>query len=100
MNKVHETAARVWFQCPGCKCAHAIAKGVWGWNGSLENPTFTPSVLTGHPNEKGEQFAVNRCHSFVTDGKIQFLGDCWHELKDQTIALPDWHSFSQQEDNL
>jgi hypothetical protein len=30
------------------------------------------------------------CHSFVTDGKIQFLSDCTHALAGQTVALPDW----------
>lgn len=30
------------------------------------------------------------CHSFVTDGKIQFLNDCFHSLKGQTVDLPDW----------
>ena len=26
---------------------------------------------------------------FVTDGKIQFLGDCTHALAGQTVDLPD-----------
>lgn len=30
------------------------------------------------------------CHSFVTDGRIQFLGDCTHSLAGQTVDLPDW----------
>lgn len=29
------------------------------------------------------------CHSFVTDGKIQFLGDCTHELANKTVPLED-----------
>jgi hypothetical protein len=29
------------------------------------------------------------CHSFVTDGRIQFLGDCTHALANQTVELPD-----------
>lgn len=29
------------------------------------------------------------CHSFVTNGKIQFLNDCTHDLKGQTIELPE-----------
>ena len=29
------------------------------------------------------------CHSFITDGRIQFLGDCTHELKGQTVELPE-----------
>lgn len=27
------------------------------------------------------------CHSFVTAGRIQFLGDCTHELRGQTVDL-------------
>ena len=30
------------------------------------------------------------CHTFVTDGRIQFLGDCTHALAGQTVDLPDW----------
>lgn len=30
-----------------------------------------------------------RCHSFVRDGKIEFLGDCTHEMAGTTIELPD-----------
>jgi len=73
------------FQCPGCKYGHhARIKGkgpVWGWNGSKEKPTFTPSLLVNqhHPE--------SRCHSFVKDGQIQFLGDCFHDLKNQTVPL-------------
>ena len=39
-----------------------------------------------HP-EKPPVFVCSVCHSFVTDGKIQFLGDCTHELAGQTVEL-------------
>lgn len=26
---------------------------------------------------------------FLTDGKIQFLGDCFHDLKNQTVDMVD-----------
>lgn len=29
------------------------------------------------------------CHSFVRDGRIQFLSDCTHKLANQTVDLPD-----------
>ena len=32
------------------------------------------------------------CHSFVTDGRIQFLGDCTHSLAGQTVDLPEFPS--------
>ena len=51
----------------------------WTWNGDTEKPTLKPSVLT-----EGHDF---RCHTWITDGKAQFLGDCSHELVGQTIDL-------------
>ena len=30
------------------------------------------------------------CHHFVTEGKIQFCGDCTHALRGQTVELPDF----------
>jgi hypothetical protein len=70
---------------PGCKSAHqvSIAQGGWTWNGDYQHPTIQPSILLRDADESGE----TRCHSFVTDGKIQFLSDCTHHLKDQTVAL-------------
>lgn len=76
------------FECPGCGHAHmfitkAPQEPVWGFNGNLEKPTFTPSLLNRHSG--GEKDYV--CHLFVTDGKIQFLGDCTHPLKGQTVDM-------------
>jgi len=53
--------------------------GRWTWNGSTDAPTIMPSVRT-----RGGDFL---CHSWVTDGKVQFLGDCTHDLKGQTVDL-------------
>lgn len=98
------------FRCPGCNEAHTVqtSAGGWGFNGSAEKPTFTPSVLvrTGHhaPGHSGNcwctynaehpdkpaPFTCKVCHSFVTDGQIQFLSDCTHELAGKTVPLPDW----------
>lgn len=87
----------VHFWCPGCDKAHGIRFGNpatdWTWNGDLEHPTFTPSVLVhAHPtlNDEGQQVMTPQCHSFVTDGRIQFLDDCTHELAGQTVDLPSW----------
>ena len=99
------------FWCPGCKMAHQVtvrddpkSQGPkWGYNGNPDAPTFTPSILvrTGHfvqPDGKhcdksgDPEWPCNCscCHSFVTDGQIQFLGDCTHALAGQTIPLPLW----------
>jgi hypothetical protein len=65
----------------------SVGKPRWGWNGSFDAPTFTPSLLTWWGEEGTERY--HRCHSFITDGKIQFLDDCTHALKGQTVELPD-----------
>lgn len=57
----------------------------WSWNGDTESPTLKPSILTEFT--WGEEYTIHRCHSFVNDGKIQFLSDCSHELVGQTVDL-------------
>lgn len=56
--------------------------GNWSWNGDVEKPTLKPSILS----DQGPELV---CHSFVNDGKIQFLGDCTHEFAGQTLDLLD-----------
>lgn len=68
--------------CPGCK-HHHLFDSRWTFNGNFESPTFTPSMLVNKDNPK------SRCHSFVTDGRIQFLNDCHHELAGKTVELED-----------
>ena len=63
--------------------ACAEAGPTWSWNGSYDTPTFFPSLLVNKDYP-------DRCHSFVTNGNIQFLNDCHHELRGKTVALPDW----------
>jgi Family of unknown function (DUF6527) len=76
--------------CPGCGYGHPFRiKGegpMWTWNGDMVKPTFSPSMLCNATVNNG----ANRCHSFVKDGSIQFLSDCWHELKGQTVPLPPY----------
>ena len=91
------------FHCPGCNETHlfwvkslrgapvwkAAGDGreqgpVWDFNGDVERPTVRPSILV-----QGSPWENRRCHSFITDGKIQFLGDCTHELRGQTVELPE-----------
>lgn len=99
---------RVGFWCPGCKEMHQVrvrADGqhhpgsTWGFNLNFEKPTFTPSVLVRGKRRitddeydrirAGEKLQIpdQVCHSFVTDGQIQFLGDCTHEQAGQTVPL-------------
>lgn len=71
------------FFCPGCERHHFMNIGEGRprheWNGDYVKPTFSPSLLS--PD------GVRRCHAFVKDGKIQFLGDCDHGLAGQTVDL-------------
>lgn len=108
------------FFCPACKHGHAIQtateRGIydhgerkgdtWTFNGDQEKPTICASVLVTSnkwvppvtaenmdewrraPWEQHEEKTV--CHSFVGAGSIKFLGDCTHDMKDQTVPLPDW----------
>lgn len=96
---------RLSFDCPGCGFMHAVSVGEgpgqrWGWNGSMGRPTFTPSILvTGVEQLTDDEVRMvlagqkieprpMACHSFVTDGQIQFLGDCTHQLAGQTVPIP------------
>lgn len=104
MSRITKTANCVTFVCPGCGDNHTVPVEAtdrdWRWNGSLDRPTITPSILvrSGHyaPSWKeGDEcwcgkdygFSCYLCHSFVTDGRIQFLGDCTHKLAGQTVDL-------------
>ena len=95
------------FWCPGCKQAHHVtvheSRG-WSFNGDGDRPTFSPSVMvrgtapiTDDEHRRimaGENFTPTPrvCHSFLRDGRIQFLGDSTHALSGQTVDLPDWPS--------
>jgi hypothetical protein len=75
-------------QCPGCGHSHVYDKR-WEYNGNPEKPTFNPSYLSKQPREN---FV---CHSFVKDGKIQYLNDCTHKYKGKTIEIPDWEEINE-----
>lgn len=68
-------------ECPACGYMH-LFDSRWKWNGSLTAPTFYPSMAL-----RGGGGSI--CHFFVTDGKIQFQGDCTHAFKDKTLDLPE-----------
>ena len=83
------------FYCPGCKYDHGFHTKphknhagrpgpVWTFNGDVDKPTFSPSLLVnGSTPEK-------RCHLFLRDGKIQYCSDSYHELAGKTVECPDW----------
>ncbi len=87
------TGNHLTFWCPACDGPHMIAFGDgagprWTWNESAEKPTFSPSLLVRR--QYGEAMAEQVCHSFVTDGQIQFLSDCTHAKAGMTVPLPEW----------
>ena len=69
------------FYCPGCKHYHVYTVPRWSFNGDLEKPTFRPSLL----NTKVGVI----CHLYMTDGQIDFLSDCSHELAGITVDMED-----------
>ena len=76
--------------CPGCEEVHPFDLSRWQFDGNSESPTFSPSLLCNATVNNG----VRRCHSFVRDGQWEFLADCYHELKSQTVPMvpinEDW----------
>ena len=104
---VRKVADRFMINCPGCNDTHWFDGG-WSFNGDMQRPTISPSLMvtTGHyldihkpgdscwctynaehPDEPAP-FKCYRCHSFIRDGRIQFLSDCTHELAGKTVDLP------------
>ena len=88
------------FHCPGCGYDHpfkVLQAGInerglpaWEWNGSFDQPTFSPSLLCN------EHDPAARCHSFVRAGQIQFQSDCFHKLMGQTVDLPDYEPETEE----
>lgn len=110
-------SGQITFWCPGCESGHTVAFGgaeTWSWNGSTDKPTFEPSVLAlsrqklndagkaeiDNAEREGRRVVLTdehrmttpRCHSFVRDGRIEYLSDSEHHLAGQTVdmvPLPD-----------
>lgn len=81
------------FVCPGCTedygsglhilCVNTdVHSPSWTWDGNLEAPTLTPSILT----RSGDNFV---CHSYLKVGVFEFLSDCTHALANQQVSMPD-----------
>lgn len=88
---------RIIYWCQGCKHHHGIPIGLvkepkaWLWNGSIESPTLSPSIL----NNPGKEVAyMELCHHHITDGKIVFSSDCSHEFAGQTLEVEDLDTLS------
>lgn len=96
------------FWCPGCGCCHGvwtaefphpISTAKWQFDGDFVRPTISPSILVRRQRDLtddevsrimgGEKLDIPTtvCHSYVRDGKIQFLADCTHSLAGKTVPL-------------
>ncbi len=100
LNKKYWTRGGFGHWCPGCNSGHEIdteqsnsQNAIWNFNGDMESPTFTPSIdmRINMPdmNHYQPHAASIVCHYIITNGKIQFCGDCTHHLVNQTVDLPD-----------
>lgn len=82
------------FECPGCKQHHEVTTqrkndsgAQWKFNGNMNDPTFYPSIQIWKTNSRG--IKESYCHCIITTGFIQYKKDCMHELKEQTIPMPE-----------
>jgi hypothetical protein len=90
--KKFETAIEILylFHCPACKFDHMVrTKGdgpTWEVTGIEEdNPTVSPSILVNAYVLGGD-----KCHSFVRNGKIEYLPDCSHSLAGKIADMVDY----------
>ena len=83
---ISETEYQFHILCPGCGQEHAFNND-WEFNNDFEKPTIRPSLLIRGWLNKDIPNGV--CHSYITNGMIEFLGDCSHNLKGQMVPLLD-----------
>lgn len=79
------------FCCPGCggtglhmlpvNC-NAGGKPTWTWDGNLDAPTLSPSILTRWGNDKV-------CHSYLRAGVFEYLDDSTHQYAGQKVPMPE-----------
>lgn len=95
------------FVCPGCALdgqsglhmlpvrGDTTGHPRWDWDGNLDAPTLSPSILTHMDHRRAKQgdewvdVGPFVCHSFLRAGQFEFLGDCTHSLAGQTVPMPD-----------
>lgn len=105
------------FVCPGCQDPQELSDGttynpsgvhmlpfsgdagsraMWQWDGNLEEPTLTPSILSsnGPYSDTGKPLGI--CHSFLIGGVFQFLDDCTHSMAGQSVPMPDLPTWADE----
>lgn len=111
-HRANEELVAASVYCPACKESHTFnlkdnGGDVWTFNGDFRFPTFRNSMLVTSGcktkrHKKGDDcwcnyeerygepspFQCGVCHSYVTDGKIEYLPDCTHSMAGQKVWLP------------
>ncbi len=97
------------FVCPGCatgfgtglhmlpvnvQAGYDIGHPSWSFDGNLEYPTVSPSILTHRVVNKVGKQVHPRCHSFLKAGVFQFLEDSTHPLVGQFVPIPDLYDWA------
>lgn len=78
--------------CPGCDKPHFFNISAqdhpqgkkWDFNGDVVKPTFSPDMRVD--DERGNVV----CRYYLTDGRLQFMGDCTHVYRNRTVPLPEF----------
>jgi hypothetical protein len=87
VSGTEEQPTAITFICPGCHTEHVVRVAgdppLWLWNGDKEKPTIVPSIRV-----KISQHHC--CHSYVTDGVIEFLEDTTHPMAGRKADLPNY----------
>lgn len=91
-----ETGIALW--CPACSDYHHLSD-LWTWDKNEEFPTINPSIkVMGKQWEKESPFykpafidvpyaGITVCHSYVKNGKWEYLPDSNHTLSGQTVSV-------------
>lgn len=79
------------FECPAQECGLVRipleGEPKWKWNGSVDNPTLSPSVRITWDFGEPPNVKHNQCHFVIENGIIKFDNDCTHELKGQKVPM-------------
>lgn len=98
------------FYCFGCRHEHlfyvnAANKPTWNFNGDINNPTFTPSLLNRWgkyvadwkppADEAWTEEQINehsgQCHLNITNGLIDYYEDCTHDFRGRKgVAMKEY----------
>lgn len=91
-----EPGESYWFWCDGCSTNHRFVTKLptgetgdtWTFSGSLEKPTFSPSLICNRSRPDPAR-GVHLCHLYLRDGMVQYLTDCTHELAGATVPVQE-----------